>query len=485
MRATRSLLAFVAVAAAAALAPVTASAVTCSPTTLTDSDGVDWQTSQYLSASTTNRTALAYASPYFDDDYAVYYYAGAELADRCSLEDGDRELRFPALMLGDLEVSGTVYVPSGPPAFMRVLVLLHNPHGEPAALAPRMYGNFAWPKPDSAMVTSSNGDAEATAADDWLVAHNAADATDPALALLWNFGTDRRRSANGVFDYDDRFVNPPPAFTSGHNEPQARFDRTVVPAGGTVAYMWAALTRAGDEATTTAARELQAAPDALLAGLSDEEKRMLQNVGLADADVDGIAAGDNCRFAVNPDQANLDGDAQGDACDDDGDGDGVADATEAARGTDPRKADTDGDGRRDDVDTCPLKAGSGPDGCARSDAPPLAPDTTKPGFTIEGVKKSMKRKAFLRGVPCVIVLDEAAAVTCRLLARATRVARLAKAGELELASRSLALGAGRRSARLKPRRSLIRQRRFRATLQVTATDAAGNRTTKAQTFRVK
>ena len=97
----------------------------------------------------------------------------------------------------------------------------------------------------------------------------------------------------------------------------------------------------------------------------------------------------------------------------------------------------------------------------------------------------MKLKAFRRGVPCVVDVTEAATVLCRLLVRATRVARVAAAGDLEVAARSLPLAAGRRSVRLKPKRGLIRQRRFRATLQVTVTDAAGNRSTKSRRFRVR
>lgn len=46
-----------------------------------------------------------------------------------------------------------------------------------------------------------------------------------------------------------------------------------------------------------------------------------------DADADGVTgAGDNCPAVANPDQANADGDAEGDACDSDDDNDGTADA---------------------------------------------------------------------------------------------------------------------------------------------------------------
>jgi hypothetical protein len=109
-----------------------------------------------------------------------------------------------------------------------------------------------------------------------------------------------------------------------------------------------------------------------------------------DPDRDGIpTAQDNCPTVPNPDQANVDKDSMGDACDPDADNDGVpnssdafpldrtesvdtdgdgigdnkdpdddndglSDATEGRIGTDPKRADTDGDGVPDGQDNCPL-----------------------------------------------------------------------------------------------------------------------------------
>ncbi len=73
----------------------------------------------------------------------------------------------------------------------------------------------------------------------------------------------------------------------------------------------------------------------------------------SDDDLDGISDdSDNCLFWSNPDQANMDGDEFGDACDDDIDGDGVANDMDAWP-LDPNRAyDEDGDGVDDASDNC-------------------------------------------------------------------------------------------------------------------------------------
>lgn len=76
---------------------------------------------------------------------------------------------------------------------------------------------------------------------------------------------------------------------------------------------------------------------------------------IADADGDRIANDiDNCPFAANEDQRDLDGDGEGNVCDDDIDGDGLSNIEEQANGTDPLNADTDGDGIPDPDDPTAL-----------------------------------------------------------------------------------------------------------------------------------
>jgi CSLREA domain-containing protein len=72
------------------------------------------------------------------------------------------------------------------------------------------------------------------------------------------------------------------------------------------------------------------------------------NADISDADGDATAdASDNCLNLFNVDQADLDSDGRGDACDGDIDGDGLDNLRETEIGTDPWRRDSDNDGRSD------------------------------------------------------------------------------------------------------------------------------------------
>ncbi|MAV76045.1 MAG: hypothetical protein CL691_05445 [Cellvibrionales bacterium] len=76
-----------------------------------------------------------------------------------------------------------------------------------------------------------------------------------------------------------------------------------------------------------------------------------------DTDGDSIADYlDNCPAVANGDQANLDGDALGDACDDDRDGDGALNASDAFPDDAAETTDTDSDTVGDAADNCPSDA---------------------------------------------------------------------------------------------------------------------------------
>jgi hypothetical protein len=82
-------------------------------------------------------------------------------------------------------------------------------------------------------------------------------------------------------------------------------------------------------------------------------------VDCTDSDDDGVPDSiDNCPAVPNPDQTNtdenmIDGDAMGDACDDDDDADGIFDTTDNCPLIPNDQADGDDDGVGDDCDNCP------------------------------------------------------------------------------------------------------------------------------------
>ena len=201
-------------------------------------------------------------------------------------------------------------------------------------------------------------------------------------------------------------------------------------------------------------------------------------IGALPAEVRGmtITGPDNCPDVAGDDQADLDADGQGDACDADIDGDGVSNEAEQARGTDPRSTDSDGDGVPDGTDLCPTQKGSAPAGCDRS----------APKITFTKTAKKLSFKKFFRGVRSRIKVSEASSLDIALLVNTSSAARAAKAGDLVLAEKHLKQSAKTRSVKLKPKRSLFGRTflPFKVRLRVTATDAAGNRRTKTKTIRV-
>jgi hypothetical protein len=189
---------------------------------------------------------------------------------------------------------------------------------------------------------------------------------------------------------------------------------------------------------------------------------------------------DNCPLVSGDNQADLDGDGLGDACDADIDGDGVSNAAEQARGTDPRHADSDGDAIGDGADACPTLAGPAPSGC-----PARAIDGSAPTITLRGPPRRVTRKRFFNGISSRISVSEPASLDVVLLGRA-RSARVARTGDVVLAERHLGRSGRTRSVQLKPARRLVGpRRRFSVRLRVTATDAAGNRRTRTKTISVR
>jgi Thrombospondin type 3 repeat len=400
----------------------------------------------------------------------------------CSYEDAGQEVAFPAdtATVPGLEIRRKVFVPATGFPFARWIDSLTNTGGSPITLRMRWGGNLGSDS-ETHVLGSSSGELVFAAEDRWLATE---DDEDPQLAHAWGTtlpGAADAADAAGQFD----IANPPADPEEGHVVVEYR-DLVVAP-GETVSYMHAEAMRLTDVAALAAAQTLGSEPDELDAGISTEEGGRIRNWNVGDRERDGRPnAADNCAFAVNADQADLDGDGQGDACDDDIDGDGRSNALEGAFGTNPRAADTDGDGVRDVQDTCPTIAGRGADGCRRFDEQ-LTGDTTPLRVRLAGVRRSVTRRALLRrGLPVRARCNQACALKIELIGR-RRTVRTARAGDLVLGARWLRRAEGTRRGRVKVarrNRGLV-ARGARVRLRVTAIDAAGHRRVARRVLRVR
>ena len=148
----------------------------------------------------------------------------------------------------------------------------------------------------------------------------------------------------------------------------------------------------------------------------------------ADDDGDGIDDGpDNCEKTASADQADTDGDGQGNPCDADDDGDGLSDAAEAALGLSPTDPDADDDGVNDSADQCPKTPAAG-NGCpvAADDLPPsvqftgpAANSTVRPGTGVDltanaSDDRGVTQVAFV-DADGLICSDDTAPYSCRYL----------------------------------------------------------------------
>lgn len=117
---------------------------------------------------------------------------------------------------------------------------------------------------------------------------------------------------------------------------------------------------------------------------------------------------------------------------------------------------------------------------------PPTPDTTPPTMVVRGVKKKLSFAAFLKGVTAKVTPSEPASLTGELLAAGKQAKRLASSSRT-LAKKSLALAAGQRTLKLKPKKRLVGrpEKAFKVHLRITATDAAGNAKVVTKTIKVK
>jgi hypothetical protein len=129
--------------------------------------------------------------------------------------------------------------------------------------------------------------------------------------------------------------------------------------------------------------------------------------------------------------------------------------------------------------------GGGGGGTPQPPAPgPAAADTKAPAITLTGVPKKLKLRSLLKGVTVKVATDEPSVLGVKALG-STSKATLARSFNLTLAQATRPLAGGSRSVKLKPSKKLVgKARRFSVQVEVVATDAAGNRSTKRATIKV-
>jgi hypothetical protein len=116
---------------------------------------------------------------------------------------------------------------------------------------------------------------------------------------------------------------------------------------------------------------------------------------------------------------------------------------------------------------------------------PAPPDEQRPVISLGTLRSTQKLASFKKGLKVKVGCDEPCSFDLELLGSTSSV-RLARSYDLRLATRSLSRGSGSRSVTLKPSSRLLgRHKKLSVQLKITAVDAAGNKSTKTKTMKVR
>ena len=141
----------------------------------------------------------------------------------------------------------------------------------------------------------------------------------------------------------------------------------------------------------------------------------------------------------------------------------------------------------DGTDRLVSDPGDDPAACESVDAsiPPTGPDSVRPQIALT-LATAIRPRDMGKGVPLTVTADEPVTAVIEILGYSTR-ARVARAGDFVLASRTVRGLTGARAVVVKIARRRLRMIRRRAmlTVRVTANDGAGTVTVASKAFRVR
>lgn len=237
---------------------------------LFDTDGWPWDLDDQGEVDDGKNDAF---DSYFEIDVGGSDYPSA--ADNaCAAEEGGREIVYPEVPLGGLQVSRKTFVPSAGEGFARFLTILRNAGAAPVSTTYELgAGGDLGSDGSTDIEITSSGDQAATTADRWAITDDAPLPTDeldgdPVVLTMWDGLLPGAAQTAATVDFMD--TDDSPVFTYP----------VTVPPGGTFVFLHVVAQRASHApASALVARLSSGAPD-VFAGMSAAELAQLRNFAL-------------------------------------------------------------------------------------------------------------------------------------------------------------------------------------------------------------